>query len=133
LNTAQHTHEYKFHVLLVTPEVVMQDVELLKTITWSVLICDEAQRLKNKQSRFYKELIDFKTLHTILLSGTPLQNNISELYSLLVFLDFEKFHDESEFMESYGDMTDAAQVAKLQDLIRPYMLRYAQIKHATAI
>ncbi len=133
MNTAQHTHEYKFHVLLVTPEVVMQDVELLKTITWSVLICDEAQRLKNKQSRFYKELIDFKTLHTILLSGTPLQNNISELYSLLVFLDFEKFHDESEFMESYGDMTDAAQVAKLQDLIRPYMLRYAQIKHATAI
>ena len=120
-------------MLLVTPEVVMQDVELLKTITWSVLICDEAQRLKNKQSRFYKELIDFKTLHTILLSGTPLQNNISELYSLLVFLDFEKFHDESEFMESYGDMTDAAQVAKLQDLIRPYMLRYAQITHATAI
>jgi SNF2 family DNA or RNA helicase len=78
-------------------QVLLQDVALLKSIAWRVLICDEAQRLKNQQSRFYKELIGFHMMHTILLSGTPLQNNIAELYALLVFMDSEKFSTLSPF------------------------------------
>jgi SNF2 family DNA or RNA helicase len=114
---------FKWHILLTSPEIVLQDVLLLKHIQWEVLICDEAQRLKNNVSRFYKELVLFNFSHCVLLSGTPLQNSVKELYALLAFMDPASFPDEDAFLEQYADMKDSAHVHQLQEVIRPFMLR----------
>ena len=58
-----------------------------------------------------------------LLSGTPLQNNTTELWALLHFLDARTFPDLDGFLAEYGTLTDAEQVNRLNEKIRPYLLR----------
>ena len=59
------------------------------------MIIDEGQRLKSSDSRIFKQALTFVTEHRILLSGTPLQNNIGELFNLLEYLDPVKFSAET--------------------------------------
>jgi hypothetical protein len=61
--------------------------------------------------------------HKILLTGTPLQNSIDELWALLNFLEPNRFESHKEFIDSYGNMSSAADVEKLQGLLKPLMLR----------
>lgn len=54
------------------------------------MVIDEAHRLKNNESKFFKESFTFKTEFKILLTGTPLQNNINELINLIAFISPQK-------------------------------------------
>jgi len=58
----------------------------LQSISWAVLGVDEAHRLKNDDSLLYKTLISFDTNHRMLITGTPLQNSLKELWALLHFI-----------------------------------------------
>ena len=58
-----------------------------------------------------------------MLSGTPLQNNTTELWALLNFLDRSVFHSLDDFHNDFGTLTDADQIEKLNEKIRPYLLR----------
>lgn len=81
----------KFNALITTYEVVMQDRAALSKIGWRFLVVDEAHRLKNKNSRLLNELKLYKFDHLLLLTGTPLQNNTEELWTLLNFLEENEF------------------------------------------
>ena len=59
-------------------------------VAWAVLAVDEAHRLKNDDSLLYKTLVGFDTNHRLLITGTPLQNSLKELWSLLHFIMPEK-------------------------------------------
>jgi SNF2 family DNA or RNA helicase len=61
---------------LVSPEILLKDVEHFRAIPWKVLIFDEAHRLKNASGKLYEEIKTFKFQHRILLTGTPIQNNL---------------------------------------------------------
>ncbi len=61
--------------------------------------------------------------HKVLLTGTPLQNNVEELFSLLHFLEPQQFHSSQEFLEEFGDLKTDTQVTKLQAVLKPMMLR----------
>ena len=76
---------YKFDVLITTYEMVMSDAQHLGGIPWAAIIVDEAHRLKNTTSKLATELIRWKRDHVLLLTGTPIQNNIEELWALLHF------------------------------------------------
>ena len=58
----------------------------LGTVNWCCLVVDEAHRLKNDDSLLYKALEEFNTYHRVLITGTPLQNSLKELWALLHFI-----------------------------------------------
>ncbi|XP_076016168.1 chromodomain-helicase-DNA-binding protein 3 isoform X3 [Genypterus blacodes] len=113
----------KFHVLLTSYELVTIDQTSLKSMDWACLVVDEAHRLKNNQSKFFRRLNDYKIDHKLLLTGTPLQNNLEELFHLLNFLTPNRFNNLEGFLEEFADISKEDQIKKLHDLLGPHMLR----------
>nr|XP_048723782.1 chromodomain-helicase-DNA-binding protein 2 isoform X6 [Caretta caretta] len=85
------TKRLKFNALITTYEILLKDKTVLGSINWAFLGVDEAHRLKNDDSLLYKTLLDFKSNHRLLITGTPLQNSLKELWSLLHFIMPEKW------------------------------------------
>lgn len=111
-----------FDVLITNYDTLNNNKEL-QEIDWHYLVVDEGHRLKNRNSMFYKTMQSFNWTHCTLLTGTPIQNNVDELYNLLSFLDPENFSNPEEFNEKFGKMKDSEQVEELRTLIKPYLLR----------
>ncbi|CAN4080377.1 unnamed protein product [Withania somnifera] len=105
---------YKFNVLLTTYEMVLVDCTYLRGIPWEVLVVDEGHRLKNAGSKLFSMLNTFSFQHRVLLTGTPLQNNIGEMYNLLNFLQPSSFPSLSSFEEKFNDLTTAEKVEELK-------------------
>jgi superfamily II DNA or RNA helicase len=119
----QPNPKYKFNVMITTYEIINQDATFLSGIPWKCIVVDEAHRLKNRQSRLHETLARFKSRHRVLLTGTPIQNNMEELWTLLNFLDAERFKSQADFMRLYGAMETAEQVTDLQLVLKDYLLR----------
>ena len=117
------TEAYKFNVLLTTYEMVLADSSHLRGVPWEVLVVDEGHRLKNSGSKLFSLLNTFSFQHRVLLTGTPLQNNIGEMYNLLNFLQPASFPSLSSFEEKFNDLTTAEKVDELKKLVAPHMLR----------
>ncbi|XP_073232743.1 chromodomain-helicase-DNA-binding protein 3-like [Porites lutea] len=95
----------------------------LQSIDWAVLVVDEAHRLKNKQSKFFQILGAYSIDYTLLLTGTPLQNNLEELWNLLNFLDPAEFKSQNSFLTEFEYVAKEDQIKKLHDILGPHMLR----------
>uniref|UniRef100_A0A1A7Z3A8 Chromodomain helicase DNA binding protein 2 n=1 Tax=Iconisemion striatum TaxID=60296 RepID=A0A1A7Z3A8_9TELE len=113
----------KFHVLLTSYELITIDQAVLGSIEWACLVVDEAHRLKNNQSKFFRQLNNYSLQHKLLLTGTPLQNNLEELFHLLNFLTPERFNNLEGFLEEFADIAKEDQIKKLHDMLGPHMLR----------
>ena len=70
--------------------LILFSKDFLGDVSWAVLVVDEAHRLKNDDSLLYKTLNSFHTNHRLLVTGTPLQNSLKELWSLIHFIMKEK-------------------------------------------
>ncbi len=113
----------KFDIFITTYEVLLSDVSLFAQFKWRSCIIDEAHRLKNKNCKLMEGLKYMDIEHKVLLTGTPLQNNVEELFSLLHFLEPLQFHSSVEFMAEFGNLESEEQVVKLQAILKPMMLR----------
>uniref|UniRef100_A0A914C339 Uncharacterized protein n=1 Tax=Acrobeloides nanus TaxID=290746 RepID=A0A914C339_9BILA len=113
----------KFHVLLTSYELINIDRAILASIDWACLVVDEAHRLKNNQSLFFRTLREYKIAYRLLLTGTPLQNNLEELFHLLNFLSPERFCDLETFTREFAEISKEDQIQKLHSLLGPHMLR----------
>lgn len=113
----------KFHVLLTSYELVAIDANTLQSINWKVLVIDEAHRLKNNQSKFFRTMNGYSIDYTLLLTGTPLQNNLEELFHLLNFLCPDKFVNRETFLAEFEDIGKEDQIKKLHEMLGPHMLR----------
>lgn len=119
----EKTSAFKFNVLLTTYEMVLCDSSYLRGVPWEVLVVDEGHRLKNSGSKLFGLLNTFSFQHRVLLTGTPLQNNIGEMYNLLNFLQQDSFPSLASFEEKFNDLTTAEKVEELKKLVAPHMLR----------
>ncbi|KAB5574967.1 hypothetical protein PHYPO_G00215180 [Pangasianodon hypophthalmus] len=118
----QQTKRIKFNTLLTTYEILLKDKGVLGNINWAFLGVDEAHRLKNDDSLLYKTLIDFRSNHRLLITGTPLQNSLKELWSLLHFLMPDKFELWEDFEEEHGKGRDNG-YQSLHKVLEPFLLR----------
>lgn len=121
----------KFDVLVTTYDTLIGDFDVIGQIPWRVTVVDEAHRLRNQKGKLLecmKEISAKGTLQhgfqsRVLMTGTPLQNNIQELWTLLNFIEPFKFASLEDFEQRYGNMGSREQVEKLQSKISPFMLR----------
>uniref|UniRef100_A0A671KNT6 Chromodomain-helicase-DNA-binding protein 2-like n=1 Tax=Sinocyclocheilus anshuiensis TaxID=1608454 RepID=A0A671KNT6_9TELE len=118
----QQTKRIKFNALLTTYEILLKDKGVLGNINWAFLGVDEAHRLKNDDSLLYKTLIDFRSNHRLLITGTPLQNSLKELWSLLHFLMPDKFESWEDFEDENGKGRDNG-YQSLHKVLEPFLLR----------
>ncbi|XP_073933136.1 chromodomain-helicase-DNA-binding protein 1 isoform X2 [Castor canadensis] len=116
------TKRLKFNILLTTYEILLKDKAFLGGLNWAFIGVDEAHRLKNDDSLLYKTLIDFKSNHRLLITGTPLQNSLKELWSLLHFIMPEKFSSWEDFEEEHGKGREYG-YASLHKELEPFLLR----------
>ncbi|XP_043097824.1 chromodomain-helicase-DNA-binding protein 1-like isoform X2 [Puntigrus tetrazona] len=115
-----------FHVLLTTYEMCLKDASYLKSWKWKILVVDEAHRLKNQESLLHQTLKEFTVGFRVLLTGTPIQNNLQEVYSLLTFIQPSLFLPEAieDFVSAYADVqTDPALADELHQVLQPFLLR----------
>ena len=130
---AKDPDAFKLQVVITTPETCMacdtktatgRGRRALSNIQWDVLVVDEAHKLKNHDSKITACLRDEYTYQNcLLLTGTPLQNDIHELYSLLNFVARDDFADRAGFAKEFGELRSAAQLQKLHARLKPYLLR----------
>lgn len=113
----------KFNVLITTFEMIVTDHQDLKNFNFRVCVIDEAHRLKNRNCKLLEGLRQLNLEHRVLLSGTPLQNNVNELFSLLNFLEPSQFACSEDFLRDFGTLKTEGEVQKLQALLKPMMLR----------
>lgn len=112
----------KFNAILTTYEILLKDKTFLGGLTWAALLVDEAHRLKNDDSLLYKALYDFDTNHRLLITGTPLQNSLKELWALLHFIMPSKFETWENFENDHGNAEEKG-YTKLHKQLEPYILR----------
>ena len=128
LEPGQRDEDRDWHVVVTTYEVCNIEKKVLGKFAWSYLIIDEAHRLKNEASTFSKTVRQFETRYRILLTGTPLQNSLHELWALLNFLVPDVFENAEQFDEWFNlDIEDNDEknklISQLHKILRPFMLR----------
>jgi SWI/SNF-related matrix-associated actin-dependent regulator of chromatin subfamily A member 5 len=119
-------------VCVTTYEIVNLEKAALVKIAWKYLIIDEAHRLKNEASQFSQTVRLLTTQNRLLLTGTPLQNNLHELWALLNFLLPDVFASSEQFDEWFNlEISDVEAkqriISQLHKLLRPFMLRRLKV------
>ena len=115
---------YKFHIMITSNEVFLQDLnENLSMLPFQYIVVDEAHRLKNVNTKILMALKRLPCKRILLLTGTPIQNNTEELWTLLNYIEPEHFQKLADFKEKFGDLNNAEQIESLHNLLKPFLLR----------
>ncbi len=127
-----------FDVCVTSYEMVIKEKNALKKFHWRYIIIDEAHRLKNENSRLSLVLRMFNTNNRMLITGTPLQNNLHELWALLNFLLPEVFGSAGQFDEWFSNVEEGeggsdAVVSQLHKVLRPFLLRRLKTEVETSL
>lgn len=128
-----YTRESEFHVLVTSYQLVVLDSQYFQKVKWQYMVLDEAQAIKSSQSSRWKNLLGFHCRNRLLLTGTPIQNNMQELWALLHFIMPTLFDSHDEFSEWFSkDIESHAQsntklnedqLRRLHMILKPFMLR----------
>ncbi|KAJ9095973.1 hypothetical protein QFC21_005335 [Naganishia friedmannii] len=127
-----------FPVIVTTYEMIIKDQQYLSRYDWKFIVVDEGHRLKNLNSKLIQELKTYRSANRLLLTGTPLHNNLTELWSLLNFILPEVFDDLTTFQQWFdfdnlrenGDTSGLGKgdiVGTLHEILKPFLLRRLKV------
>eukprot|EP00898_Chlorokybus_atmophyticus_P006098 jgi/Chlat1/648/Chrsp103S00966 len=130
-----------FNVVVTHYDLIMRDKAFLSKIQWHYIIIDEGHRLKNHECQLARALAGaYETMHRLLLTGTPIQNSLSELWSLLNFLLPSIFNSQTNFEQWFNApfansmdiaLTDEEElliINRLHQVLRPFLLRRKKLE-----
>jgi SNF2 family DNA or RNA helicase len=121
------THFNEFDVVLTSYGVVRNDIEELSNFLWQYIILDESQAIKNPDARVTKALQQLRGVNRLILSGTPVQNNTSDLYSQFNFVNPGLLGSREYFNREFATPIDKfgskEKTQQLKKLIHPFTLR----------
>ncbi|KAI9038789.1 putative SNF2 family helicase/ATPase PasG [Aspergillus affinis] len=147
LMNPKNQRDMDFPVVCTSYEISMNDRKFLSQYQWRYIIVDEGHRLKNMNCRLIKELLTYNSANRLLITGTPLQNNITELWSLLHFLlpeifndlnSFQSWFDFSSMLDNSGQ-TDVIErrkrnlVSTMHSILKPFLLRRVKTDVETSL
>ncbi|SNX86342.1 related to proliferation associated SNF2-like protein [Melanopsichium pennsylvanicum] len=127
-----------FPIVVTSYELVIRDRKWLANYPWKFIVVDEGHRLKNLNCRLIRELKTYRSANRLILSGTPLHNNLAELWSLLNFIlpdifddlaTFETWFDFSDIHEEHGQSrilskeNSSQVITQLHEILKPFLLR----------
>ena len=128
-----YRRDSEFQVCITSYETLTVDEKYFNRVKWQYLVLDEAQAIKNSNSTRWRALLQFPCRNRLLLTGTPLQNKLSELWSLLHFIMPTIFDSHAEFADWFAKdieghaqnnkILDASTLSRLRTLLDPFMLR----------
>lgn len=113
----------KFDVLVCNYEIVNKDSDRLKRFQWRALVVDEGHRLKRQANVVYRVLDSFNVPWRLLLTGTPMENSLIELFTLLNFISKKTFPNPAALAEQFSRLKRRAAIQELHRLVGPYLLR----------
>lgn len=125
---SQELQKDKFNICITTYEAINICNSDLRKYNWKYIIFDEAHKMKNTESKISINSRKLQCSHRLLMTGTPLQNNLKELYAILNFLMPQVFNSGEDFAEWFNiddknSKMDLDLVQKLHKILRPFMLR----------
>lgn len=121
------------NVIITSYALLRRDLELLKTVDLEYAILDEAQAIKNPQSATAQAAKGLNTRHRLALTGTPIENRLSEIWSIFDFVSPGLLGPLQKFEERYArpiDQGDSKQAARLRSVIHPFILRRTKLEVA---
>ncbi|XP_010279573.1 PREDICTED: DNA helicase INO80-like isoform X2 [Nelumbo nucifera] len=128
-----YRRESTFHVLITSYQLLVSDEKYFRRVKWQYMVLDEAQAIKSSNSIRWKTLLSFNCRNRLLLTGTPIQNNMAELWSLLHFIMPTLFDSHEQFNEwfskgienhaEHGGTLNEHQLNRLHAVLKPFMLR----------
>ncbi|XP_020226149.1 chromatin-remodeling ATPase INO80 [Cajanus cajan] len=128
-----YRREAKFHILITSYQLLVTDEKYFRRVKWQYMVLDEAQAIKSSTSIRWKTLLSFNCRNRLLLTGTPVQNNMAELWALLHFIMPTLFDSHEQFNEwfskgienhaEHGGTLNEHQLSRLHSILKPFMLR----------
>ncbi|KAJ1024722.1 hypothetical protein NDA16_002762 [Ustilago loliicola] len=127
-----------FPIVVTSYELIIRDRKWLANYPWKFIVVDEGHRLKNLNCRLIRELKTYRSANRLILSGTPLHNNLAELWSLLNFIlpdifddlatfetwfDFSDIHDEQGSSRILSKENSTSVITQLHEILKPFLLR----------
>lgn len=127
----------KYDVVITTYGISRVDIELLKTLFYEYIILDESQNIKNPASKSFKAVKALKSQYKLILSGTPVENTVNDLWTQMSFINPGLLGNQSlfysEFVIPIEKKKDEEKALKLQALIKPFVLRRTKTQVATEL
>ena len=114
-------------VIIITYGLMVPAQEILSKKRWNITVLDEAHNIKNRGTKTSAACMQLQATHRIILTGTPVQNHLGELWNLFQFINpgllgtYEVFHQK--FIIPIENMQDTERQQQLQTLVAPFMLR----------
>ncbi|KAG0572907.1 hypothetical protein KC19_VG134100 [Ceratodon purpureus] len=128
-----YRREAGFHVLITSYQLLVSDEKYFRRVKWQYMVLDEAQAIKSASSIRWKTLLSFNCRNRLLLTGTPIQNSMAELWALLHFIMPTLFDSHEQFNEwfskgieghaEHGGILNEHQLTRLHSILKPFMLR----------
>jgi SNF2 family DNA or RNA helicase len=122
-DTALKAFDQNGGVLLTTYGVLLSDIHILTDIFFHCMFIDEAQYIKNYRAKTYAAAHKINAGSKFILSGTPFENNIRELWTLMDLINPGCLDNRTAFMRKYGDLSNQQIVRRLNARIKPFILR----------